>query len=190
MWPLRCCSAGFCHWSSRFASPSGGTLSHLLSQDIPTSWFIFPATLAISFLIPMGLMLFTNRIVVKAAQRQARWIHAIDHMGSFRWTGGLWGLTQPDESRFSLKKEIKSVKTLGLIVGFILFVAFFFCINVDYPLKSYNNNPVVLEPPCDLDILTIWTLSSMSYLTRTVSYICSHVRLQAFRKMRFIFGTF
>ncbi len=114
--------------------------------------FLIPyafATSAISFFIPMGFMLFAYGKIFKAAQRQARWIHAIDHH-----TGELQmnlktdstRRVQADVERYSLKKERKAVKTLGLIMGiFLLCWLPFFCVNVVHPLKGYSISPLVLE---------------------------------------------
>uniref|UniRef100_A0A8C9XTN5 G-protein coupled receptors family 1 profile domain-containing protein n=1 Tax=Sander lucioperca TaxID=283035 RepID=A0A8C9XTN5_SANLU len=87
------------------------------------------ATSAISFFIPMGFMLFAYGKIFKAAQRQARWIHAIAYL-----------------ERYSLKKERKAAKTLGLIIGVFLFCWLpFFCVTVVHSLKGYSVSPLVLE---------------------------------------------
>lgn len=107
------------------------------------------ATSAISFFIPMGFMLFAYGKIFKAAQRQARWIHAINHH-----TGQLQMNLETDSTRrvqahaerCSLKKEGKAVKTLGLVMGvFLLCWLPFFSVNVVNPLKSYSISPLVLE---------------------------------------------
>lgn len=109
------------------------------------------ATSDISFLIPMGFMLFAYRKIFKAAQRQARWIHAIDHH-----TGHLQmnqssvksdaTKVQARVERHSLKKRQKAVKTLGLNMGLFLICWLpFFCVNVVHPLKGYSVSPLVLE---------------------------------------------
>ncbi|KAM9356747.1 5-hydroxytryptamine receptor 4-like [Symphorus nematophorus] len=111
------------------------------------------ATSILSFFIPMGFMLFAYGKIFKAAQRQARWIHAINHH-----TGQLNQMNlspvrtastrrvQTHVERCSLKKEWKAVKTLGLIMGvFLVCWLPFFCVNMVHPLKGYSISPLVLE---------------------------------------------
>ncbi|XP_038556035.1 5-hydroxytryptamine receptor 4-like [Micropterus salmoides] len=110
------------------------------------------ATSAVSFFIPMGFMLFAYGKIFKAAQRQARWIHAIDHHSGhlqMNQSPTRTASTRRDQSpveRYSLKKERKAVKTLGLIMGvFLICWLPFFCVNVVHPLKGYSTSPLVLE---------------------------------------------
>ncbi|CAJ1058618.1 trace amine-associated receptor 4-like [Xyrichtys novacula] len=111
------------------------------------------ATSAISFFIPVGIMLFAYGKIFKAAQRQARWIHAIDHHTGQLQTNHTSmrtdssGQVHAHVDRCSLKKkEWKAVKALGLIMGVILFCWLpFFSVNIIHPLKGYGLSPLLLE---------------------------------------------
>ncbi|XP_059201665.1 trace amine-associated receptor 1-like [Centropristis striata] len=115
------------------------------TQDAQTCLAMFHvpyafASSAISFFIPMGFMLFAYWKIFKAAQRQARWIHASDHQT------GPTRRVQAYTETYSLKKERKAAKTLGLIIGvFLICWLPFFCVNVVHPLKGFSVSPLVLE---------------------------------------------
>ncbi|KAI3351221.1 hypothetical protein L3Q82_005775 [Scortum barcoo] len=107
------------------------------------------ATSVISFFIPMGFMLFAYGKIFKAAQRQVRCIHTINHHTSQLQMNPRTDSTrcfQAHVERYSLKKERKAFKTLGLILGVFLFCWFpFFCVNVVHPLKGFSISPLILE---------------------------------------------
>ncbi|KAF3693818.1 5-hydroxytryptamine receptor 4 [Channa argus] len=110
------------------------------------------ATSAISFFIPMGFMLFAYGKIFIAAQKQARWIHAIEHhtqqlqMNQSPMRRNSTRQVQAHVERFSLKKESKAVKTLGLIMGVFVFCWLpFFSLNMIHPLKGYSISTLVLE---------------------------------------------
>ncbi|XP_034546244.1 trace amine-associated receptor 4-like [Notolabrus celidotus] len=132
------------------------TNSTLLETQTCLATFQLPyafATSAISFFIPLGFMLFAYGKILKAAQRQARWIHAIDHHTGQLQMNQTSMRTDPSRQvqahveRCSLKKkEWRAVKTLGLIMGVILFCWLpFFCVNIIHPLKGYSLSPLLLE---------------------------------------------
>uniref|UniRef100_A0A673BG72 5-hydroxytryptamine receptor 4-like n=1 Tax=Sphaeramia orbicularis TaxID=375764 RepID=A0A673BG72_9TELE len=105
---------------------------------------------AVSFFIPMGFILFAYGKIFMAAQRQVKWILAIEHqtvqyqMNQMRSESSRE--VQTHIERHSLKKERKAARTLGLIVGVFLFCWLpFFCVNLIYPLCGYNANSLVLE---------------------------------------------
>lgn len=124
------------------------------TQICPTTFNVpfAVATSVMSFFIPMIFMLFAYGKIFIVAQKQARWIHAIAHhteqlqmtqsplrMNSSRQV-------QAHMDRFSLKKESKAAKTLGLIMGVFLFCWLpFFCLNMIHPLKGYRISPLILE---------------------------------------------
>ncbi|XP_074530478.1 trace amine-associated receptor 1-like [Halichoeres trimaculatus] len=135
---------------------SVGTNSTLPETQTCLGTFKIPyafATSAISFFIPLGFMLFAYGKILKAAQRQARWIHAIDHhtgqlqMNQTTMRTDSGRQVQAHVERCSLKKkEWRAVKTLGLIMGVILFCWLpFFCVNIIHPLKGYSLSPLLLE---------------------------------------------
>ncbi|KAM7389648.1 hypothetical protein PAMP_023611 [Pampus punctatissimus] len=102
------------------------------------------------YFIPMGFMLFAYGKIVMAAQRQARWIHAIEHhpvqlqMNHSSMTTD--STRRVHVKRYSLKKERKAAKPLGLIIGVFLFCKLpFFCVNVVHPMKGYSIKPFVQE---------------------------------------------
>lgn len=110
------------------------------------------ATSTLCFFIPVGFMLFAYGKIFLAAQRQARWIHSMEHQveqlqmdqgaqrpyASRAGQAGLGGST--------MKKERKAAKTLGLIMGvFLLCWLPYFCLNVAHPLWGHRISPLVLE---------------------------------------------
>lgn len=130
------------------SSTQQDTQTCLATFDVPYAI----ATSAISFFIPMGFMLFAYGKIFKVAQRQARWIHATDHhtgqlqMNQSPMRADSTTQVQAHVERYSLKKERKAAKTLGLIMGVFLFCWLpFFCVNMVHPLKGYSISPLVLE---------------------------------------------
>ncbi|KAM3613135.1 uncharacterized protein V6R79_021110 [Siganus canaliculatus] len=110
------------------------------------------ATSATSFFFPVGFMLFAYGKILKAAHRQVRCIHAIDHhTGKLRMNQGPFSSdssrhVQTRTENYSQRKEWKAVKTLGLIMGvFLVCWLPFFCMNMVHPLTGYNISPVILD---------------------------------------------
>lgn len=110
------------------------------------------ASSVMSFFIPMVFMLFAYGRIFIVAQKQARWIHAIKHhteqlqMNQCHLRMNSTRNVQVHMERFSLKKESKAAKTLGLIMGVFLFCWLpFFCLNMIHPLKGYTISPLILE---------------------------------------------
>uniref|UniRef100_A0A667ZC94 G-protein coupled receptors family 1 profile domain-containing protein n=1 Tax=Myripristis murdjan TaxID=586833 RepID=A0A667ZC94_9TELE len=110
------------------------------------------ASSTLCFFIPVGFMLFAYGKIFLAAQRQARWIHAMEHqagqlqMSHSPMRADLRRQAQACVESCSLKKERKTAKTLGLIMGVFLFCWLpFLSVNVAHPLWGYSNSPVVLE---------------------------------------------
>uniref|UniRef100_A0A7N6FEA9 G-protein coupled receptors family 1 profile domain-containing protein n=1 Tax=Anabas testudineus TaxID=64144 RepID=A0A7N6FEA9_ANATE len=125
-----------------------------VSKICPTTFNVpfAVATSVMSFFIPMIFMLFAYGKIFIVAQKQARWIHAIAHhteqlqmtQSPLRMNSSRQVQAQMD--RFSLKKESKAAKTLGLIMGVFLFCWLpFFCLNMIHPLKGYRISPLILE---------------------------------------------
>ncbi|XP_076595782.1 5-hydroxytryptamine receptor 4-like [Chaetodon auriga] len=130
------------------SSAQQDTQTCLVSFQVPYAF----ATSAMSFFIPTGFMLFAYGKIFKAAQRQGRWIHAIDqHTGQLQMNQttvrtASTRRAQTHVERYSLKKEWKAIKTLGLIMGvFMCCWLPFFCVNVIHPLKGYSVSSLVLE---------------------------------------------
>ncbi|XP_040904829.1 5-hydroxytryptamine receptor 4-like [Toxotes jaculatrix] len=156
-WTLPLVISSLCVSLGMHTQSPPAVLSSRTQQDFHTCMATFNvpyafATSTVSFFIPMGFMLFAYGKIFMAALKQARWIHAVEHH-----TGQLQMSLSPMRTdstrrvqahmeRYSLKKERKAAKTLGLIMGvFLLCWLPFFCMNVINPLKGYSINPLVLE---------------------------------------------
>ncbi|XP_041800704.1 5-hydroxytryptamine receptor 4-like [Chelmon rostratus] len=156
-WVLPLVISSLCVSLGTYTQPPLAVVSSSAQQDTQICLVSFQvpyafATSAVTFFIPMGFMLFAYGKIFKAAQKQGRWIHAIDHR-----TGQLQINQSPVRTatgrrvqgrveRYSLKKEWKAIKTLGLIMGvFLLCWLPFFCVNMVHPLKGYSVSSLVLE---------------------------------------------
>ncbi|XP_053179536.1 5-hydroxytryptamine receptor 4-like [Scomber japonicus] len=154
-WILPLVISSLCVFLGMNTQSSPAAVSSIAQQDTQTclASFHIPyafATSAVSFFIPMSFMLFAYGKIFIVAQRQARWIHAIEqrtgqlqmNQSSMRTDSN----RQAHVDRYSLRKERKAAKTLGLIMGVFLFCWLpFFCLNVLNPLRGYSINPLVLE---------------------------------------------
>lgn len=107
------------------------------------------ASSSMSFFIPMVFMLFTYGRIFVVAQKQAKWIHAIEHhTEQLQMNQRMTSTTsvQAYVEKFTLKRESKAAKTLGLVMGVFLFCWLpFFCLNMIQPLTGYTVSPLILE---------------------------------------------
>lgn len=153
-WVLPLVLSSLCVSLGTFSLPHVETLSSSSRRDPQICAAMFRApyaftSSAIAFFIPMGFMLFAYGRILRAAQRQARWIHAahqhteqLQNQNPVRTDATRPAQTHVDKQR----RDSKAVKTLGLIVGVFLFCwCPFFCLNVINPLKGYTFSPLVLE---------------------------------------------
>lgn len=156
-WILPMIISTICVSFGMYAPNTAALLNSSTQQDTQTclTTFNIPfavATSVMSFFIPMIFMLFAYGKIFIVAQKQARWIHAIEHhteqlqmnQNSLRINSSQQ--VQALMERCSLKKESKAAKTLGLIMGVFLFCWLpFFSLNILHPLKGYNISPLILE---------------------------------------------
>ncbi|XP_056132706.1 5-hydroxytryptamine receptor 4-like [Lampris incognitus] len=137
-------------------SPPAG-ISSTAQQENQTclATFYTPYALVSStvcFFIPVGFMLFAYGKIFLAAQRQARWIHAMEQIAGKLQSGqSSVGNNHTEEGRAtveksSMKKARKAAKKLGLIMGvFVICWLPFFCMNMIHPLWGYTISPLALE---------------------------------------------
>ncbi|KAK2849252.1 hypothetical protein Q5P01_009086 [Channa striata] len=156
-WVLPLVFSSICVSLGMYTESPTAVLNGSTKQDAQTCLATFQvpygvATSVISFFIPMGFMLFAYGKIFMAAQKQARWIQAIEHrtqqlqMNQSPVRRNSARHVQAHVERFSLKKERKAVKTLGLIMGvFVVCWLPFFSLNMIHPLKGYSISSLVME---------------------------------------------
>uniref|UniRef100_A0A3P8YGJ0 G-protein coupled receptors family 1 profile domain-containing protein n=1 Tax=Esox lucius TaxID=8010 RepID=A0A3P8YGJ0_ESOLU len=140
-------------------APSGHRGARQESQTC-VAQFHTPYAVAVStvcFFIPVLFMLFAYGKIFMAAQRQARWIHAIENQVRQLHTAQNPSRDDPNQPHparrvgarvggFSIRKEKKAARTLGLIMGvFLLCWLPHFSVNIAFSLWGTRISPVVLD---------------------------------------------
>lgn len=152
-WILPLVLSSICISFGMYIPPPPAEWSRTPQQETHTCLPIFHvpfavATSSLSFFIPMVFMLFAYGKIFVEAQKQAKWIHATKRRSEELQMNDSSRQEQVHISffRFSLKKESKAAKTLGLIMGVFLICWFpYFCLNIIHPLQGNNISPLVLE---------------------------------------------